>query len=65
MPANRKLKRPKMGAPIKYSGGAKLRAVKVPLTDSEFERVKRTTDPRQRAAYLLKLCDDIDAARAG
>lgn len=57
-------RKPKMGAPVKYTGGVKLRAIKVPLTDAEFERVK-STDPRQRAAVLLKLCDDIDAERAG
>lgn len=55
----------KMGPPRKYTGEVKLRAVKIPMTDAEFERVKTTTDPRQRAAVLLKLCDDIDAARAG
>lgn len=65
MPASRKSKRAKMGPPRKYTGEVKLRAVKMPMTDAEFERVKTTTDPRQRTAVLLKLCDDIDSARSG
>lgn len=45
-------KRPRMGAPLKYIGGVKLRAVKVPLTDEEFERVK-LIPPQERAKRLL------------
>lgn len=50
MPTKRK---PKMGAPTKYRDGVKLRAVKVPLTDEEFERVKQVP-MGERAERLLK-----------
>lgn len=39
--------------------------IKVPLSEDQHTRIIMTTEPAQRAAVLLKLCDDIDAARAG
>lgn len=48
----KKTTKTKMGAPVKYSGGVKLRAVKVPLTDEEFERVKQV--PMQERSNRLQ-----------
>lgn len=47
--------------PRKYQKGVNMINIKVALTPAEHTRIIETTDPRQRAAVLLKLCDDIDA----
>lgn len=58
MPTKRPAHRPR-----KYPRGVTNRVVKMPLSEADHARILFTTTPEQRAAVLLKLCDDIDAVK--
>lgn len=64
-PSLKRIYRNEMGAPAKYRNGEKSRAIKVPLTEAEHERILSTITPLQRAVALLNLCDDVDAVTKG